>query len=249
MNIDPLAEKYTQWSPYNYVGNMPTIAIDPTGEKLVFVIRDNEGNAKEQLTYRNGNFWHANGKRYNPGKEGLSKTMYRVLSAYRTIEASNDKVLKHQLKTLEKSKNTHFMQEGIEGQGSDVDPYPFAIGRDDAVGTVANFDFSGKTDEESMSTVAHEMRHQFDWDTGNMSDDKKGATADDPAEIRAVWNQNRMNKLLGLPKRTTYGGDEIDATKLDNPPNNSNAYPNEGGHKPNAFDRKAPDKKDNNIKG
>ncbi|MDV6170293.1 RHS repeat-associated core domain-containing protein [Flavobacterium sp. DG1-102-2] len=230
-NIDPKAEKYKNWSPYAYVGNMPTIAIDPNGEELIFVIRDNKGNAVKTLTYKRGNFYHGNGKRYNPGKEGLSKTMYTVLSAYRAIEASDDDVLKHQLRTLEKIKNKHFMQEGIAGQGSDVDPYPYGIGKDDAVGTIANFDFSGdKSEEESMSTVAHEMRHQYDWDTRNMSNDKKGATAGDPAEIRAVWTQNRMNKILDLPKRTKYGGQEIDPNKLDNPPNNGNAF--DGQYKP-----------------
>ncbi|KDN55708.1 RHS repeat-associated core domain-containing protein [Flavobacterium seoulense] len=36
MNVDPLAEKYYNYSLYSYVGNMPTIAIDPDGKKIVF---------------------------------------------------------------------------------------------------------------------------------------------------------------------------------------------------------------------
>ena len=37
LSLDPLAEKYPSLSPYNYVGGMPVIAIDPDGEKIIFV--------------------------------------------------------------------------------------------------------------------------------------------------------------------------------------------------------------------
>ncbi len=38
--MDPLAENYPSWSPYNYVGNSPLNAIDPDGRDWY---RDNEG--------------------------------------------------------------------------------------------------------------------------------------------------------------------------------------------------------------
>ncbi|WP_262712111.1 RHS repeat-associated core domain-containing protein [Flavobacterium salilacus] len=225
-NIDPLAERYYQLSTYTYVGNMPTIAIDPDGKRLVFVIRDKKGNAKEYLTYRNGNFWHANGKRYNPGKESLNKTMYRVLSVYRRIESSNDKVLKRMLNHLEKSDKVHYMQEGAGCSycTSNVDAYPFAIGKDDSVGTIANWNLRNGTPDEDFETVVHEMRHQFDWDTGNMGDDHVGNSAKDPSEIRAVWTENRVRKMLNLPLQTKYGTEEIDPHILNNPPNNENVF-------------------------
>ena len=31
MSVDPLADEFTSWSPYNYVQNNPTILVDPTG--------------------------------------------------------------------------------------------------------------------------------------------------------------------------------------------------------------------------
>ncbi|NMH27437.1 RHS repeat-associated core domain-containing protein, partial [Flavobacterium silvaticum] len=42
MNIDPLADKYYNFSPYVYVGNMPTIAVDPDGKDIVLTksVRD-----------------------------------------------------------------------------------------------------------------------------------------------------------------------------------------------------------------
>lgn len=36
MNIDPLAEKYINISPYTYVANSPIILIDLDGKKIVF---------------------------------------------------------------------------------------------------------------------------------------------------------------------------------------------------------------------
>ncbi len=36
-SVDPLAEKYINYSGYAYVGNMPMVAFDPDGERIVFV--------------------------------------------------------------------------------------------------------------------------------------------------------------------------------------------------------------------
>ena len=71
---------------------------NPDGRDIIFVV--NKDGKELQYTYRNGNFYH-DGKRYNPGKESISKTMYRVLSVYRKIESSNDKDLKGILHHLE----------------------------------------------------------------------------------------------------------------------------------------------------
>jgi hypothetical protein len=40
--MDPLAEKYANWSPYNYVGNNPIIRIDSDGRDWDVVINHNE---------------------------------------------------------------------------------------------------------------------------------------------------------------------------------------------------------------
>jgi RHS repeat-associated protein len=37
MNLDPLSEKYANISPYAFVANMPTIAVDPDGKRIVII--------------------------------------------------------------------------------------------------------------------------------------------------------------------------------------------------------------------
>jgi len=55
MNIDPKAEKYFNLSPYVYVANMPTIAIDPDGKEIFIPLKGNVNSSenrkqKAQLT-------------------------------------------------------------------------------------------------------------------------------------------------------------------------------------------------------
>jgi len=63
------------------------------------------------------------------------------------------------------------------------------------------------------------MRHQYDLDIGNHGDSKDGANEKDPVEIRAVFFENLMRKLLKQIQRPNYG-ESIEPKVLKDPPNN-----------------------------
>lgn len=231
MALDPLADKYFPLSPYTYTANNPVNAIDPDGNKIIFLVRNSDGTVKEQLVYRGGNFWHSDGRRYNPAKEGISKTMYRVLASYRKIENSQNKELKGILHHLEKSELSHYVEEGVDNEverhwrlePSKSDPTKLEEVLT-STQTTYNLDKPGGSDfegigESDLSNVIHEMRHQYDYDIGNMGDNSPHNNEKDPAEIRAVYLENLGRDLEGLKHRTKYRG-RIDPKQLKNPPNN-----------------------------
>lgn len=54
-----------------------------------------------------------------------------------------------------------------------------------------------------------------------MKDADLKSSYNDPAEIRAVYNENIARKINGKEEpRTEYGGKKINPEKLKNPPNN-----------------------------
>jgi len=234
LGVDPVGEKYQGISVYTYCMDNPVNAVDPDGEKIVFLIRDHSGKITNYLTYHNGNFWHINGDRYDPGKESISKTMYKALAAYRKIENSKDETLTKYLHILVNSSKIHYVEEGKQGEGSEVLPYEPTktvsetekmIKNKESVGTHTSFDFSKEWSDEfkkstgvpnsNFSTVVHEMQHQYDYDQGKMADDyDTSPSAKSPAEIRAVNLENKARKIENMKKRTNYGGENIDPKKL-----------------------------------
>jgi len=240
MNVDPLAERYLSASPYTYVSNTPINALDPDGRYIIYrndemtlaysngnfyhatITQDKQGNYKTNL-----------GEKYDAEKE-KNLTVNALLATFNTIESSDDKDLKGQLSTLESSSNLHIYKDAKAGDGSNVtseviiqkggNSLNIGKGKNESRHTITQLDFSFSSIMnyariEGIApclscTITHEMRHQYDYEIGNMSDDTGVSNNRNPVEIRAVNNENRIRKILGLPKRTSYGGKKIDSIKL-----------------------------------
>lgn len=74
MNIDPMAEKYYNFTPYNYVMNNPMFFIDPDG-KEIFV-------GKRSYTYEKD-------RDYDKLKEGFERDTYQALDMLYSSGAMN----------------------------------------------------------------------------------------------------------------------------------------------------------------
>ena len=223
--VDPLVEKYLNIGSYVYCAGNPVKLKDTDGRKIVFVT----GSAIYQ--YYRGNFWRANigknGKiyrtnvRYNPSKQSINRTMYRVLAALRKIESSGDKKLSGNLKHLSESPNakTHYIFEEKE-IGSRVSPL-------NSISTITLINFDKNEKEPAFSTIgltdfdimAHEMQHMYDFDkriiSGNPDKQRKSHNVD-IAEIRGVQAENHARKIKKRKLRTSYGGMPINKEDLKN---------------------------------
>ena len=229
MNIDPLADKYAIYSPYNYCINNPVRIIDPDGKRIVYVT--NEG---DNYYYKNGNFYNSETqKRYIPGQKNSDVTLNILLKVYRTIEKSDVEILKNQLHTLEGSERDHIVQAvgGNNDNKTEIEGVPNEKDQPNSTRMYLNFSKTkmqglAKTSDDGkysyLELVSHEMRHQYDYEIGNMKDEGTAQNASDPEEIRSVYNQNLARNMEGRIPKTGYGGQKVDSQKLNNPPNNKN---------------------------
>ncbi|WP_089481470.1 RHS repeat-associated core domain-containing protein [Flavobacterium araucananum] len=229
MNIDPLADKYAIYSPYNYCINNPVRIIDPDGKRIVYVT--NEG---DNYYYKNGNFYNSETqKRYIPGQKNSDVTLNVLLKVYRTIEKSDVEILKNQLHTLEGSERDHIVQAvgGNNDNKTEIEGVPNEKDQPNSTRMYLNFSKTkmqglAKTSDDGkysyLELVSHEMRHQYDYEIGNMKDEGTAQNASDPEEIRSVYNQNLARNMEDRIPKTGYGGQKVDSQKLNNPPNNKN---------------------------
>jgi hypothetical protein len=145
---------------------------------------------------------------------------------------SSDKELSEMVSTLENSERRHIMKgKKLNGKSGTTQWFnetkrakDFDYDSGNPYETIMFFDFSQSesfpTTDEALSDaelVGHEFSHAYDADTGTYDEKgkfKKGERHKDPNEIRATVNGNRVRRIEGRKKKTTYGGKEIDSKQL-----------------------------------
>jgi hypothetical protein len=155
--------------------------------------------------------------------EGDNDFALGLQTIFNSMYALGDDFTNVVLSTVEESGLSHFFEQEIDDE-SRVIPYPHTgLIKEKAnegipVNTQVALNINGKNRKQATSTVAHELRHVFDYNEGKMKGEMGiPPSHESPKEIRAVNFENRARVRIGRRARTTYGGKRIDPKELLDP--------------------------------
>jgi RHS repeat-associated core domain len=150
-SIDPRAELYFNWNPYNYVLNTPTNAVDPSG-KLVIFVNGFTPHANEQGTSA---YWRQQ-KEVHAYYEGCNG------NCYQKVEAAFDKEVMAHFNDYN-SKYLDGSLGGISGffhgsaSASTREKEGYEKGKEEAAAIIAGLKRSGGVIIESIKVISHSM--------------------------------------------------------------------------------------------
>jgi RHS repeat-associated protein len=144
--IDPLSEKYTRWSPYNYTADNPVKFRDPNGKEIWIYYKDKNG--KEQKIDYNVNMKY----------KGSDKFVASVVTQLNKIAGT--KQGESVIKNLDKSKNSFDFKNSQSAAGSNSFQFkPYESGGGEIKSAAI---LNPKINEgQKVENVAHELFHGY----------------------------------------------------------------------------------------
>ena len=228
MQVDPLAEKYYSWSPYNFCVGNPQKYIDPNGKEIWIHTRHGD------LQYVDGALYNKDGSSYE-GK--ITNYCQKVISAISELNKTDEgKSLVTELQNSNnkftiKRGNNKFEPNSKVKAGANLSEVKSVTGNADGStgsgGTIywntnstsGGLNLNGSTHRPAYIGLGHEMGHASDSNQGllhfssDYTNSSTGATYSSThngllkSEWRAVYRENLIRSQAGIPLRTHYGYD------------------------------------------
>jgi len=234
-HIDPLSEKYFSYSPSAYVANNPIQFIDPNGKEIWIRFGDGEN---DRVRWENGKLYTVEGDRYKVSRKtsAFVKEVNNALNHLHENEAmktvveslgSGQKQETNELNLLAGDKNKVVtIVQSKEPELKDrhqFHPATNTVETDPLVG-ISFFQSRAAGTPESYnsptSMLSHELYHAYNWlfDTEGYNTRRRtennigkydGGSFRNDEEWYTTMQQNQVNRALGEPKRTHYGGKAV----------------------------------------
>ncbi len=207
VSVDPLAEQFQGWSPYNYTMNNPLNLTDPTGMAPETII----------IRGKNGTSYTYNEENKYTGKDKFIKSALKAIDKLKTFETGY-----RMIEELDHSDNNFYIESGTDNNfnptlESFADPTK-------ATESTKKFNEQGKIGSggvinwneqdvrlptmtsdltPSNLVLGHELGHALDSNRGKL--DRTLEDGVKRSEWQAVYRENLIRSELKLPLRTHYG--------------------------------------------
>jgi len=205
LSVDPLAEKYPAFTPYNYTMNNPVVLVDLDGRDIWIRYKGN------LIKYVNGNLYDRDGNKYRGKGVRIKKDGSIKLKGFlkKTVKAL-DKIRKggehgkQLISELQKSDKHTIIRKGDESKAAGT------MVSWDPNNTSGAIDENGNTYRPSYISLAHELAHAYDALDGDVDISiwfMVGSQEVHNAEKYATFWENKIRVENCLPLRKYYAID------------------------------------------